>query len=342
VDTRYIAPTAAVVIVVRPSQILASPIAQVFPVEVASAAALKHLGFDAAEIEEIDGFVDMSNPTAPAYGTTFKFKNPIRATSIPVERRAHAQLGELGGKKYLRSAVPVMYSLYGPNNKTLVAATDVALHQMVENASQPKSGPMMDRLREVPSGSDLYVAVDVAALRPFIQMGLAQAQATGNLPPAAKQNAEMLNLISGIEMTLNVSAPGPTSLIVHFNDDASAQKAEASIQESLQKLRASKQTEQPGSDDPIAQAMERYKDRVMQLVQPQRSGSNVTFIHLDGQNPAQQQFATVAIIGAATAAILPTIKSTWAAAMRAQAAAGPGGAPEGGAAPGSPEPGPQR
>src|SRR5687768_3111987 len=46
IDTRYIAPTAAVVVVVRPSQLLASPLAQVFPVEVASAAALKHLGFD--------------------------------------------------------------------------------------------------------------------------------------------------------------------------------------------------------------------------------------------------------------------------------------------------------
>ena len=54
VDTRYIAPTAAVVVVVRPSQILASPIAQVFPVEVASAAGMKHLGFDPTEMEEVD------------------------------------------------------------------------------------------------------------------------------------------------------------------------------------------------------------------------------------------------------------------------------------------------
>jgi hypothetical protein len=92
IDTRYIVPTAAVVVVVRPSQILASPIAQIFPVEVASAAGLKHLGFDATEIEEIDSFVDVSNPTAPAYGTTFKFKNPIRAASIPPEKRAHTQL----------------------------------------------------------------------------------------------------------------------------------------------------------------------------------------------------------------------------------------------------------
>jgi hypothetical protein len=237
---------------------------------------LKHLGFDSAEIEEVVGFVDVSNPTAPAYGTTFKFKNPIRASSIPPEMRAHAQLAELGGKKYLRSALPTMHSLYGPNNKTLVAATDAALRQMVENASQPKSGPLLDRLREVPGGSDLYVAVDVATLRPFIQMGVAQAQALGKAPPEAKQNLEMLNLVSALELVLNVSAPGPTSLVVHCTDDAAAQKLESTVQDFLQKLRASKPTEQPASNDPITQAMDRYKDRMLQLFQPQRNGTSVT------------------------------------------------------------------
>jgi hypothetical protein len=342
IDTRYIGSAAAVVIVVRPAQILASPFAQIFPVEVASAAALKYLGFDATEMEEVAGFVDASNPAAPAYGTTFKFKNPIRASSIPAERRAHAQLAELGGKKYLRSAVPMLYSLYGPNNKVLVAATDAALHQMVENASQPKSGPLLDRMREMPAGSDLYVAVDIATLRPFIQMGLAQLQAMGKTPPEAKQYIEMLNLVSAIELTLNVSAPKPTSLIVHCSDDAAAQKVESTIQELLQKLRAPKQTEQPAGDDPIAQAMERYRDRLSQAFQPQRSGTSVTCIHLDGQNPAQQQLVTVGFIGIAVAALLPAVQAARDAARRAQPAPGAGGPPVGPGAPGSPEPGQQR
>jgi hypothetical protein len=336
IDTRYIASGSAAVIVVRPAQILASPILQIFPVEVASAAAVKNLGFDAAEIEEIDGFFD---PSSFGYGATFKFKNAIRASSIPPEQRAHAQLAELGGKKYLRSTIPTKWSLYGPNNKTLIAATDPVLHQLVENASQPKSGPMFDRLREVPSGSDLFVAVDVAALRPllapFIQMGLAQAQSMGN-SSEAKQNVEMFNLTSGLELTLNVSAPGLTSLVVHYSDDAAAQKAEAMAQENLQKLRASTQSGQPGGDNPIPQAMERYKDRLSQLFQPQRSGSTVTFIHVDGQNPAQQQLVAAAIIGGAGAAISPAIKAWGAAAMRAQAAPGPGVGPEGGVPPGTP------
>jgi hypothetical protein len=335
IDTRYIAPNASFVVVLRPAQILASPIAQVFPVEVASAAALKNLGFDSAEMDEVVAFVDSSNPTAPAYGATFKFKNPIRASSIPPERRAHAQLAELGGKKYLRSAVPIMYSLYSPNNKTLIVATDAALHQMVETANQPKSGPMMDRIRDVAAGSDLYLAIDVASLRPYIQMGLAQAQAQGKAPPEAKQYIEMLNQISGAELNLNLSAPGPTSFVVHCNDDAAAQKVESAIQEAIQKYKTPP-TEQPAGDNVIAQAMDRYKDRVLQIVQPQRNGASITCLHVDGQNPAQQQFIAVGIIGVAVAALLPAVQAARQAA-RAQAVTPVAGPPGPGGVPASPE-----
>src|SRR4051794_25154216 len=152
IDTRYISANAAAVIVIRPAQLLSAPIAQMLPVELVVAA----VGFEPAEIEEIVAFADP--PTAGlSYGVTFKFKNPIRASSIPLERRSHVQLAELGGKKYLRSMNPILYSLYAPNNRTVVAAPDGALQQLVTSAAQPKSGPMMDRIRDVAAGSDLYV-----------------------------------------------------------------------------------------------------------------------------------------------------------------------------------------
>jgi hypothetical protein len=81
---------------------------------------------------------------------------------------------------------------------------------------------------------------------------------------------------------------------------------------------------------------------MLQLFQPQRNGTSVTCIHLDGQNPAQQQVVAVAIIGATVAAILPAVQAAREAATRAQAAPSPGALPEGSVAPGSPEPGQRR
>lgn len=317
IDTRFISPNAAIVVVLRPAQIMAAPIAQMFPVEVATAAGLQYLGFDPAQIDEIVAFAEMSNPTAPAYGVTFKFKNPIRATSIPAERRAHAQLAELNGKKYLKSSVPMLYSLYGPNNHTLVIAPDATLQQLVSAASTPKSGPLMDRLRDTPAGSDLFLAVDLAPLRPLIPMLLMQAQA--KIPPEAKQYLEIPNLISAVELTLNLSAPGPTSLVIQGNDEAAAQKLEALMQEALQKFRTAAADPQAAAD-PIAQAMTRYNERVAQSFQPQRNGTSITCFHTDGQNPAQQQVVVIAVIGIAVAAILPAIQAARNAARRAEAA----------------------
>ncbi len=153
IDTRFVSPNAAIVVVLRPAQIMAAPIAQIFPVEVATAAGLQYMGFDPAQIDEVVAFAEMSNPTAPGYCVTFKFKNPIRASSIPVEARAHAQLAEFNGKKYLKSSIPMQYSLYGPNNHTLVMAAPMPRsNNWCHSASKPKSGPLMDRIQRHPGG----------------------------------------------------------------------------------------------------------------------------------------------------------------------------------------------
>ena len=81
IDTRYISPNAAIVVVLRPAQLLASPIAQALPVEIVSAAGLRYFGFDPMEMDEVIAFAE-ANPAAPGYGVAIKFKNPIRQAPL--------------------------------------------------------------------------------------------------------------------------------------------------------------------------------------------------------------------------------------------------------------------
>jgi hypothetical protein len=321
IDTRYISPNAAAVIVIRPAQLLTAPIAQMLPVELVVAA----VGFEPAEIEEIVAFVDP--PTAGlSYGVTFKFKNPVRASSIPLERRGHVQLAELNGKKYLRSSNPILYSLYAPNNRTIVAAPDGTLQQLTTSAVQPKAGPMMDRIRDVPAGSDLYVNIDVASLRPLLPLMMGGVPA--NAQPAVKQQLEMVNLISAVELTLNISNPAPSSFVARCTDEAAAQKIEAIVQEAKQKASGGTQTEQPGVVSPASQAVARYRDRLLQLFPMQREGTNYTFFRVDGQNPSQQQFVSaVVVLSGALASMAPEIMAARNAALHAQGAPAIGGQP---------------
>ncbi len=330
IDTTFVSPTASVLAVLRPAQLLTSPVSQMFPVEVASAAGVKYLGVDPVDVDEIIAFIDLSNGLPPLYGVTIKFNKPFRAAAIPVERRTHAHLSDLNGKKYLKSAHPLLPSFYGPNNKTLVLAPDAVMQTLVTSAGQPKSGPILDRSREAQAGSDLYVAADVVSLRPLIQMSMAQAQ--GKLPPEAKPYLDAPNLISAAELTFNLTAPGPTSLVLHGNDDAAAQQIEAMLLEAINKYQATA-GEQPAGDDPIQQALARYKERMAKPFQPLRNGTSVTCVQIDGQDPAQRQLTSVAVIGVLVALLLPAVQAAREAARRAQEGAGVGAPPAGGEVP---------
>ena len=116
--------------------------------------------------------------------------------------------------------------------------------------------------------------------------------------------------------------------MLHCKDDAAAQTVESSIQEMLQKARAPRQTEQPGGGDQVSQAMDRYLERILAVLQPQRSGTSITCVHFDGQNPAQQKLLELTVGGAAMGALAPAIQAARNAAMKASSEPGPGGPAE--------------
>jgi hypothetical protein len=306
-DTRYVPSTASALLVIRPAQMITAPIAQMLPVEVASAAGRQYLGIDPVDVDEVVIFGDVSNPIAPAYGAAVKFNKPFRAVALPQNVRPMVQLAEFNGKKYLQSSHPLMPSFYGPDNKTLLLAPDTVLRKMVETSGQPKSGQLLDRVREVPAGSDLYLAVDVASLRGLVPMLMGQAHIT--MPPEAMQ---MLESTAALELTLNLVSRGPVSLVIQCNDEAAAQQIEMFLAAAKQNMAAAPPGEQPAGDNPIAQAMTQFRERISQRFQPQRNGASITFLNITAEDPLQPQLfgMVVGAIGASAGTMksLPAMK----------------------------------
>jgi mono/diheme cytochrome c family protein len=300
IDTTYVSPTAIGVVVIRPAQIMSAPIAELLPIEVLTAAGQEYLGFDPASIEEIVLFVGQINMLQPAeteIGVTFKFTSPFRASSIKREIRAHAQLSEFAGKRYLQSMHPVMPSFYGPDNRTLVVTRDAALRKLVETRDQAKTGPLIDRLSSVPAGSDLYVALDLASLRPFLEMGMAQAKASGKVPPQGEKFLELPKLISVAELTLNLTGAGPMSLVVHATDEAAAQQIETLLNEASNNPTVGPPDRYAAETNPVAQAITQYVERFSQPFRPQLNGTSVTLFRVEAQSAAHQQLASLAVFG---------------------------------------------
>jgi hypothetical protein len=96
------------------------------------------------------------------------------------------------------------------------------------------------------------------------------------------------------------------------------------LQEASSRYQASPQAAEAALADPIAQAMVRYRERMSRPFTPQRNGATVTCFHIDGQNPAQQQLAVLALIGVAVALSVPALQKAREVAKQAM----PGQSPE--------------
>jgi hypothetical protein len=323
------------VAVVRPGQITSAPVAQLLPTEVASAVSREWLGVELSEVDEVVAFLEFGNPTQPmlglTYGLTFKFKSPFRAVSIPEKIRPAVQLAELNNKKYLRSAHPFFPSFYGPNNKTLVAAPDAMLRQIVEASTQPKTGVLMEKALQAPAGSDLYLAIDGARARGIIPIVLGMASV--QIPEQAKP---LIDAISSAELTLNLVTRGPISFVVHCNDEAAATQIEALLMEQRQKMMAASEAPSPVGEQPslgpesapsrspasaYAQEMAQFKERMNQRFQPQRNGASIALLQIAADDPLQQQILGFVVGAAATAASMKSQE------MVKSAPAAPGAAP---------------
>jgi hypothetical protein len=258
---------------------------------------------------------------APNYGLTLKFSQPLTGLKLPQEIRAHTQPDKLNGKTYLKSQQAELPSFYAADKSTLIIAPDQTLRQLVANPPKAKTSLLIDRVKKVASGSDLYVVVDLTTLRPFMQMGLAAAP----LPPDARPFADAVNLVSAAELTVNLSRPAPTELVVHANDAGAAEQVEGLLNQAVDKAREQMRTDlapQAASEDPIERAFAQYMERVSgawaQPFMPKRDGAKLTFFRFDAGNSPQQQLTTVAVVGVLVALLLPATQAARESARRAQ------------------------
>jgi len=285
VDVSFVSSRAVAILALRPAQIMAAPLAELLPTEVATVAGQRYLGINPADVDELIAFAELPGPTGLNYGITVKFNKPFRGSAIPPHLRPSVTLSELAGRKYLQSSHMVFPSYYGTNAQTLVAAPDATLRQLIETSGQPKAGTLIDRVRQQRTRNDLTLVVDLSSVRPMVEMW--KGTASKQLPPDIQPVLELVDLVEAVEWTFNISGAGPTSLVLVANDENAAQRVETLLVGLKDKLQSAA-TEGNAESDPVAAAWTRYLERQFTPFAPQRQGSDVTCFHLDSQSPNQQ------------------------------------------------------
>jgi hypothetical protein len=330
-ELKYVVPGAVVMVIAKPAQILNSAAAEMFPIEVLQAASLKEIGLDPLAAEEI--VFSASPPIAgpPSFTLLTTFNKDVALK--PSQLTQHTEPAELAGKEYLKSATPdpMAPSFFQPNAKQLLIGPDATLTQIVESIEiaeklakeKGQSGggihPLAIAAKSSFQGDDLLVMVDTATLRPFINMGLAQAQ----LPPEFAPLREIPNLVKLIELRLNLSRPGNSELVLTANDEKDAAKIVEVYNGARQSIsdKVAEQARQAlASEDPVEQAAGRYSQRMQKMWDSQfrltADKDRVILFRADVSKAEGNQMVYVATIGILTALLLPAVQAAREAARR--------------------------
>jgi prepilin-type processing-associated H-X9-DG protein len=328
INLTYVSPAAVVLVSLHPHQLLTSPNTAMFPVEVVSAAGLQQFGIDPVDISDVVAFAEPPMGISVPYGVMLKFTRPFSLDDIPAQLRAHTEPGDFAGKRYLRSPDLRLPSFYMPDDRTLLVMTEITLQKALAPQGPPKSSPLVDRVSGLPSGDDLYAVVDVASLRPIVGplLKAAVAQPNANFPEEARPFLEVLDLVSAVDLSVNLTNKNPSILAIHANDAASADRLEqlydlAKAMQRKQALEGAAQLKQ--SQDPIQRAVGNYVERVSQMTSDaykiERRGENLILFQttlVDGS--PQNQLVMVAVTGILVALLLPAVQAARIAARRSQ------------------------
>lgn len=313
-DTSFALPNASIIVAARPAQLLNSPFAQLYPVEILQAASLQETGLDPLAAEQV-----LVTLAPPGYAVVARFSAPAELKAG--EMTAHTRTGTLNDKQYLQSTDvnPMVPSFFQPDGAALVAAPDATLRQLAGATAAPPAESLLARFAAASQNDDLLAMIDVASLRPLINMGLMQAP----LPPEAAELRNIPNLVKTISARVNLTQSTPSELIVTANNEEDAQQLVFMFESYKQMISAQAAAEAEralASEDVIEQARGRYMQRMIKLGDEQaqlpREGEQIIIFRTDGSGDQNSKFASVAVAGVLVALLLPAVQAAREAARR--------------------------
>lgn len=317
VDLGYVTAETVAAVVVHPRRVLTAPEMEMLPIEVISAAGKKELGIDPLDVEQVLAIAEPPQEGPPAVAVVLRFAKPLAPGEVFAPLWQQTTEGELEGKKYRQAQNPTALSIFRPDDRTLILASDPLLRKILRQHARPPEGEMSRVLTRIPEPPDVLAVLLVAPLRPQLKGLLDQAP----LPPplaGVEKVPDQLNLIG---VRANLTGDMATSLTLRAEDEAAAVQLDELIGrllETARQMMLAEMSKQAASPDPIEQAAAQYAQRIstrlVKAFRPERKGSVLT---LGTKGQGQMQIASIGVL---VALLLPAVQAAREAARRTQSA----------------------
>ena len=314
-DMGYITPGSVAAVSLYPQSVLTSPELELLPTEVLSALGMKELGIDPLHIEHALAIAEPPTAGPPQVGIVLRFSQPLAQGKILGRLWEQTAPADLDGKSYRQGKGPMGLSIFQPDPRTLVVATDELLRKMVANHAAPQGGKMTKMLAHVPGKPDLLAVVLIEPLRSLLSPMVKFAP----VPPPFAGVKEVPELVNYVAVKADLTGDMDMMFTVRADDETAAKRLEGIIDDLMaqgKKIMEAEIAKQEASNDPVEQAMAKYarrtSARMMETFRPVRKGATLS---LSGSGRANAQVATIGIL---IGLLLPAVQAAREAGRRAQ------------------------
>ncbi|REK07469.1 MAG: DUF1559 domain-containing protein [Planctomycetota bacterium] len=315
-DLSYITADAVAAVVLHPKDILASPQLEMLPTEVIGAVGVDYLGVDLAEVDVAIGILGMAELAGgqPGLGAVLHFAKPYDSKAVQAKLGPTTVEAKVDDKTYYKPKNRGGFGYYAPDDKTLVVGTEIQLRSMV--AARDVDSQLIKLLKQVDTHRSAVAVLDVASVRPFINLALSQLP---QLPDPLNEFLELPQLIEWLSLSIDLREGFAIDVTLAGADAVAAEEIKELVERARTLAKQFVETQLIGqlstSDSAIDGAMAKYLRRVM-------------FKLLDAveikQQDAEVQIALFrgdfmeAVGAVGLAVVMPTLQTAREAARRAQ------------------------
>ncbi|WP_197439648.1 DUF1559 family PulG-like putative transporter [Calycomorphotria hydatis] len=316
-----VTPNTALVISLRPKQLLIDEELQMLPYEVADAAGEKFLGMPARSIEHVFAIGEVPQASPPLYAVAVQADRAWDFEEFADEVAGHTEFAMLNDVGYLKNTTdnPWMPSFYLLNEKkTLLVAPTAMIEKLIGEETQETENSITEMIANRGLNDDLYVAADLEAIRPFLFIGIGAA--ASQVPEKFRKYTALPTLLKSLQFSMNYSNDAISGISVVANNETDAENFKKLLRQGAEEfLNAfSQEIDKQHSDDPVERAIVAYLQRVMHVninnMMPTQDGDSFYWVFPKSGSKATNLMFTATAVSLVT----PAVIAARAAARRAQ------------------------
>jgi prepilin-type processing-associated H-X9-DG protein len=318
-DLSYISSDAVAAVVLQPRRTLTAPEMEMLPIEVIVAAGQQYLGIDPTEVEHAIGLLGLAGLAngQPGFGAILRFAKPYDQAAALRGVGAQTREATYAGKRYWQASQPGGFSLFIPDDRTLLVATDPMLRKMI--TAEKVDTPIVKLLRQTDTSKTAVAVLDYATLRPLVALAL---QNLPPLPDPFDQFLRVADLVTWVEVSLDFKGELDLQITIGANDAKAAEElkvlAERGKKIAREYLDGQLEESFAREDDPTQKALAQYLRRIfgklIDGIDVEVQGDRIKVVPLRG-GPAVVSTATTGVL---VGLLLPAVQAAREAARRAQ------------------------